>query len=178
MLVRQIYLSLIIFNNRIDKPTTQNWNCRTKVFHVESLMCASHKEINKQTIKRTDNGRKAAALDYTFFGVDVEKRQKGDFGMAVVGAIISGLRPCTATLVTAPGRLKPRPHGLVGPGQVHHRCGARIHFADGQALEVRPVGGGQARPRGLLHGEFEVEQVHHVVNVVTRRRYAILCGTI
>jgi len=93
-----------------------------------------NKQINKQTIKRTDDGRKAAARDYTFFGVDVEKRQKGDFGMAVVGAITNGLRLCAATLVTTPGRLKPRPHGIVGPGQVHHGRGARIHLADGQVL--------------------------------------------
>jgi len=133
------------------------------------MTCASH----RQTIKRTDDGRKAAARDYTFFGVDVEKRQKGDFGVAVVGAITSGLGPCSATLVTTTGRFKPRAHGIVGPGQVHHRHGARIHFTDGQVLEVRPVSGGQGRPRGLLHGEFEVEQVHHVVNVATRRRSAI-----
>lgn len=121
--------------------------------------CVRHtnKQINKQTNERTDNGRKAAERDYTFFGVDVVERQKRDFGMTVVSSITNGLGPCAATLVATTGRLKPRAHGIVGPGQVHHRRGARIHFADGQALEVRPVSGGQGRPRGLLYGEFEVE---------------------
>lgn len=141
-------------------------------------VCSSRKkkQTNKQSNEPT-TGIAKTALDYTFFGVDVVKRQKGDFGQAIVGAITNGLGPCAATFVTTPGWVKPRSQSIVGPGQVHHGCGARIHFADGQALEVRPVSGGQGRPRGLFHGQFEVKQIHHVVNVVTRRRFAILYGT-
>lgn len=67
-------------------------------------------------------------------------------------------------LVTADAFGRPGPHAVVGLGQVHDGRGARVHFADGQALEVRPVNGGQARPRGLVHGQLKVEQVHHVVD--------------
>lgn len=101
--------------------------------------------------------------------------------MVVVGAVArSVLRPrAVAAALVVPGRARPPVHGVVASGQVHHGRGARVHFADGQALEVRPVRGGQARPRGLLHGQFEVEQVHHVVGICCGGesddgRYAIL----
>jgi len=73
-------------------------------------------KTNKQTIKRNDGGHKSAARDYTFFGVYVIKRQKGDFGLAIIGAITNGLGLCAATFVTTPGRMKPRSQGIVGPG--------------------------------------------------------------
>lgn len=50
---------------------------------------------------------------------------------------------------------------VVGAGQVHHADGERVHLAESQAFQVRTVSGREARPRGLAHGQLEVEQVRH-----------------
>lgn len=88
----------------------------------------------------------------------------------------------TATLLSAPPQSAPtfarvdvevrqkrqrvRPQAAWGPRQVHHGRGGRVHLAERQSLLVRPVSGRHARPRGLVHGQFEMEQVHHGVGSI------------
>lgn len=126
---------------------------------------------------------------FTFFRVDVVKGQKRDglrgpaalaaagdgdgaglalaLALALVAVVavavaVAGARGRRAGLAAAGGdAVLQGGHPVVGARQVHHAGRARVHLADGQALEVRPVSGREARPRGLDHGQLEVEQVHH-----------------